>query len=404
MQHSGDNSQELDDMRHRRIRTWALGLASATLAVGLASWAWPEPPFPETPVPVLRLAPDAPFAARLVAPQSGLTALPAQIGGRVAAGATPGALLHEWPGLHAEARFQGHAVTLRLNDKVDRWRITLDGGAVEIARPGQMDLRIENLPPGPHLVRAERISEWHGPAEFDGFFLDPGATALPPPEPQARLIEFIGDSDTVGLGNTSPRRECDAEQVFAATDTSRAFPARLAQDFRAEYRVIARSGVGLLRNFGGAKPQHTMRQLYPLALPSEPAAARLPERPADLLVIGLGSNDFGSDFAKGEPWQNNADLSRAFGPALEEFARARLAENAGAKLILLAFGEYGDELTTPYRQTAEALAADGFTAELVVLPKLERSGCLWHPSLADHTMIAAMLTESIRKTQPDWTD
>ncbi|RCW88779.1 SGNH/GDSL hydrolase family protein [Paracoccus lutimaris] len=389
-------------MRHRRIRSWALGLSGATFAVALATFAWPQPPFPETPVPALRLTPDAPFAARLIAPQPGLTALPAQITGRVAAGDASGSLLHEWPALRAEARFQGSAITLRLNDSVDRWRVTLDGSAVEIARPGQKDLRIEGLPSGPHLIRAERISEWHGPAEFDGFFLDAGATPLPAPQPPARLIEFIGDSDTVGFGNTSQRRDCDSEQVFAATDTSRAFPARLAQDLGTDYRVIARSGIGLLRNYGGVEPQRTMRQLYPLALPSQPEAARLPGRKADLLVIGLGSNDFGSGFATGEPWQDKAALSRDFGPALAEFARARLAENPDAQLILLAFGEYGEELIAPYRQTAEALAADGVGVKLVVLPDLQRSACLWHPSMADHAMIAKTLAGTVRDTLPGW--
>ena len=390
-------------MQYRRIRPWALGLGSAALAVALATFAWPEPPFPTTPVPALRLPPDTPFSAQLVAPQPDLIALPARLTGRMATGEVPGSILHEWPSLQAVARFQGEAVTLRLNDAVDRWRITLDGKAVEIARPGQKDLRIDGLSDGPHEIRAERISEWHGAAEFDGFFLDPHATALPAPEAAPRLVEFIGDSDTVGFGNTALRRDCDAEQVFAATDTTLAFPRRVAEAFGANYRVIARSGIGLMRNFGGAEPARTMRQLYPLALPSHPDAPRRPARKADLLVIGLGSNDFGSDFATDEPWHDNATLSRDFGPALEDFARARLAENPDAELVLLAFGEYGDALSTPYREAAKALTAEGLAVRLVELGQLERTACLWHPSLADHAMIAQTLTDAIHEAWPaEW--
>lgn len=389
-------------MGYRRIRNRVLALTGAALVAGLASLAWPEPPLPETPVPLLRLSPDAGFSAELVAQQPGLTPLPALVTGRVAAGAGPGAFLHEWPGLRAQARFQGDAVSLRLNDDIDRWRVTLDGRAVEIARPGPKDLRIASLSPGPHEIRAERISEWHGPAEFGGFFLGPGATALPPPEPSSRLIEFIGDSDTVGFGNTAKRRDCDSEQVFAATDTTQAFPARVAQELGTGYRVIARSGIGLMRNAGGVDPARTMRQLYPLALPSDPEASRLLAPQADLLVIGLGSNDFGSEFAADEPWQDNMSLSPDFGPGLEEFARARLAENPGAELILLSFDEYGDALSTPYRQTAETLAGEGFAVRLVSLGKLERTACLWHPSLADHAMIARRITDTIQEAWPEW--
>lgn len=389
-------------MQYQLNRTWALSLAGAVLAAGMVTVAWPRPPLPETPVPALRLAPDAPFSARLMEPQPGLTPLPARLTGRMAAGRTPGSILHEWPSLQAVARFQGKAVTLRLNDAVDRWRITLDGAVVETARPGQKDLRIDSLTPGRHEVRAERTSEWHGAAEFGGFFLDPDATALPAPDPAPRLVEFIGDSDTVGFGNTALRRDCNDEQVFSATDTTLAFPARVAREFGTDYRVIARSGIGLMRNAGGLAPAQTMRQLYPLALPSHPDLAPLPARKADLLVIGLGSNDFGSDFAPGEPWQDHATLSRDFGPGLTEFARARLTENPGARLILLAFGEYGEALTDPYRQSAGTLAAEGFAVRLAVLPKLERTACLWHPSLADHAAIAQILDKAIREAWPEW--
>lgn len=389
-------------MRYHRTRRWALRLAGAMLAVALVNFAWSEPPFPETPVPALRVAPGAPFSARLIAPQDGLTALPARLTGRMAAGKAPGSILHEWPSLQAVARFQGRAVTLRLDDAVDRWRVTLDGATVEIARPGLKDLRIDGLAPGLHEIRAERISEWHGASEFDGLFVDPGATALPAPAPAPRLIEFIGDSDTVGFGNTARRRDCSSEQVFSATDTTKGFPARVARAFDAEYRVIARSGAGLMRNAGGLDPARTMARIYPLALPSHPEIAALPARRADLLVIGLGSNDFGSDFAPGEPWQDNETLSRDFGPGLIEFSRARLAENPGAKLILLAFGEYGEVLTAPYRQTAETLAAEGVPVRLVVLSKLERRACLWHPSLSDHAAIAQILEQTIREAWPEW--
>lgn len=388
-------------MRKPHFKKIGLALAAVALIAVAAGYSWPRAPYPATPVPVLNLQPEAPFSARLVPPQDGLSPIPAHITGRAAAGPPAGSLLHEWPGLHAEARFRGSAVTLRLNDTVDRWRITLnDGGWVEVARPGLKDLRIEGLPPGEHLIRAERISESRGPAEFDGFFVDSAEAALPAPDPAPLLIEFIGDSDTVGFGNTAQRRDCSDEQIFSATDTSLSYPARIARALGADYRLVARSGIGLLRNFGGSDPDSTMRQLYPLALPSDPGAASLPQPPADMLVIALGSNDFGSDIEPGEPWPDHALLSAEFGPALTDFARARLRENPGAALILLAFGEYGDNLVTPYRQAAETLRAEGARAALVILPSLQRDACLWHPSLADHALIAESLEPEIRQWLP----
>lgn len=388
-------------MRKPALKWIGLILATATL-IGAAAlyYAWPKP-YPPTPVPMLNMQPEAPFSARLIAAQAGLTALPARVTGR-AAGAPDGGLLHEWPGLHAEARFRGSAVTLRLDDAINRWRISLNGNRIEVARPGQQDLRIEGLPPGDHLIRAERISESWEPAEFGGFFVDDAEAALPAPSPPSRLIEFIGDSDTVGFGNTSLRRECTAEQVFSATDTSLSYPARVARALGTDYRLVARSGIGLLRNYGGTDPGRTMQEVYSLALPSDPTAASLAQQRADMLVIALGSNDFGSSIAADEPWQDHTQVSAAFGPALTDFVHARLAENPGTALIFLAFGEYGGNLIDPYRQTAETLRAEGHPAMLLVLPDLQRSACLWHPSLADHAMIAESLEKAVHETLPDW--
>lgn len=364
-------------------------LALVLLLAGIV--LWPRPPRPETPVPPLDLAQSG-LQAGFVAPQPHLATLPAQVTGRAAAGPDPGSFRHEWPAFHATARFRGAAVTLRFDDAVNRWRVTLDGRIVTISRPGRQDLRIAGLADGPHEIRAEKISESAGPAVFGGFFLEPGATALPAAEPAARLIEFIGDSDTVGFADTASRRDCSEEEIYSATDTSRAFGPQVARALGADYRVIARSGIGLLRNYGGADPDRTMDRLYPMALPGDPAAPALPQRPADVIVIALGSNVFGSDLAPGERWTDKSQLRHDFGPALAAFAAARLRENPGAGLVLLAFGEYGPDLIEAHRAASDLLSAEGIGSETVVLDQPRRDACLWHPSAQDHAAIAAALT------------
>ncbi|CAM3011696.1 hypothetical protein SAMN04488021_10816 [Paracoccus aminovorans] len=378
--------------RMKWIGTVLLGLALATLGGFLA---WPEPSRPVTPVPQLGLAQGTAFQARLLPPQPGLTALPSVATGRAAAGASGQGYRHEWPGFHAMARFEGTGISLRFDDAINRWRVVLDGRSVEVSRPGTQDLRIEGLAPGPHDIRAEKISESPGPALFGGFFLDDPANALPPPAPAARLIEFIGDSDTVGFANTAKRRDCNDAEIYAATDTSRSFGPQVAAALGADYRIIARSGIGLLRNYGGADPDKTMDRLYPLALPGDPAAPALPQRPAGIVVIGLGSNVFGSALAPGERWTDKSQLRHDFGPALADFAAARARENPGALMVLLAFGEYGPELVEAHRAASELLTGKGIGNRLVILANPRRDACLWHPSAADHAMIAESLIQAL---------
>lgn len=385
-------------MGGRRMKRIGLPALVLLLAGLVGFFAFAASPRPVTPVPLLDLAQSG-LQARLVAPQPGLVLLPAQTSGRAATGPESGSHRHEWPAFHASARFIGTAVTLRFDDAVNRWRVTLDGQALTLSRPGLQDLRIDGLAPGPHEIRAEKISESQAPALFGGFFLDPGATALPPPEPAARLIEFIGDSDTVGFADTAARRDCSAEEVYAATDTSRAYGPQVAAALGTDYRVIARSGIGLLRNYGGADPERTMDRLYPLALPSDPNAAALPQRPADTIVVALGSNVFGSELAPGERWTDKSELRHDFGPALADFAAARAAENPGASIVLLAFGEYGADLVDAHRAASEQLSAQGIANRLVVLGNPKRNACLWHPSAADQAMIAQTLTEALQTPQ-----
>lgn len=353
-------------------------------------------PRPALPVPALQLDAAAGVSARLMPVRADLVPVAARIGGRAAAG-PDGGYRHEWPGFYAEAQFQGPEIWLRFDDALNRWRVSLDGTSIALSRPGRQDLHIAGLSPGPHVIRAETTSEAGAPTLFGGFFLADGGLGLPPPAMRARLIEFIGDSDTVGFASTAERRDCTPDEIFSATDTSRAYPVQVAQALGADYRVVARSGIGLLRNYGGADSGRSMPALYPLTLPGSPQATGMAQRPADTLVIALGSNDFGSDFASGEPWADKTALAEDFGPALLGFARDRLAENPDATLILLAFGEYGPDMTGAYQFAADALRAEGRDLRLVVLPAPQRNACLWHLSQDDHAMIARSILSALEQ-------
>ncbi|MTH79813.1 SGNH/GDSL hydrolase family protein [Paracoccus aestuariivivens] len=366
----------------------------------LLFWSWPEPARPHVPVPQLASETGQGKAlvfTDLVPLQQGLTPVPALVTGRASGGAK-GALMQEWPGFHAEARFHGTMVTVRFADTVNRWRIQIDDGhtsVIELSRPGVNDLRIRGMPEGEHHIRVEKISESSMPTSFGGIFVDEGSQALPAPDARPKLIEFIGDSDTVGFANTALRRDCTEEEVFSATDTSRSFGPQVAHALDADFRMVARSGIGLVRNYEGVSPQATMTTRYPLALPSEPSATRLADRKADIVVTALGSNDFGSSFTDNEQWSDKDTLSRDFGTALIGFLRDRVRENPGALQVLLAFGEYGDPLVMPYLRAESALKSDGARAVLVTLPKLQRNACLWHPSALDHELIAKQLLAAV---------
>ena len=334
-----------------------------------------------------------------------LLPLPVRISGRAAQGPGPYRFIHHWPGFHTEARFRGRSVIVRLADDVNRLRIVLDEGGtgvVEVSRPGSVDLRISGLSDGAHTIRLQKFSESSAPAQFGGFFVDSEGEAMPAPQSVPRLIEFIGDSDTVGFGSTSERRDCNDAQIFAATDSTKAFGPRVAAGLNADYRVIARSGIGLVRNYEGADRGDTMPRQYGRGLPDDAESVPIPETAPDVIVVGLGSNDFGSALQANERWKDYRALREDFAPALTAFLQARARECPQAIFILLAFGEYGEELIGAYHEADSALRRGGTKSSLVILPKLDRRGCQWHPSPRDHAMIADRLIAAIAAKEPSW--
>src|SRR5690606_16277784 len=100
---------------------------------------------------------------------------------------------------------------------------------------------------------------------FLGFYTPAKNHALAGPK-RKRSIEFIGDSFTVGYGNTSPSQECSNEEVYATTNSQLAFGPLVAKHFNADYQINASSGFGIVRNYNGSSPDKNLIGLYPFTL------------------------------------------------------------------------------------------------------------------------------------------
>ena len=236
-----------------------------------------------------------------------LVPLPVHVGGRVFPQSPPSqGFIHQWPGTYFEARFKGTSVTLRLKDTVNILDIWIDGQKVDKEnRPGEGDIELGPLKAGEHTIRVEKLTEvaWTS-AEFTGFFVPSAANVLPAPADRPRAIEFIGDSYTAGYGNTSPKRECPGEEIWATTNTQLAFGPLTAKHYNADYRINAISGRGIIRNYNGSDGLH-LPQAYPFDINQD---GKTLTRNSDswapqIIVIGLGTNDFSTPLNPGENWK-----------------------------------------------------------------------------------------------------
>ena len=351
--------------------------------------------------PLPRLAAAALAVVAFCAPAYAQEALPLNVGGRVAA-EPDGSLRFGWPGTYFEGRFEGTGVSVRLDAPRDHLRLLVDGEERAVLRePGRLDLILSDLPPGEHLIRLEKLTENQaGAAQFLGFH-PLGETTPLPPRPRARRIEFIGDSFTVGYGNTSSGRDCSAEQVHDLTDTQAAFGPALARRLDADYRVNAWSGFGVVRNYAGAAPDLSLPAIYPRLVPSQAA----PLDPVDdgwspqLIVINLGTNDFSTPLQPGEAWPDEAALRAAYRARYQAFVTGLRAQHPQARFILMGGPTFAGEVV----QIVAALnAASPGLAVAAPYDGLDLMACDGHPSLADEDRLAATVEAAIGALGMEW--
>jgi lysophospholipase L1-like esterase len=311
--------------------------------------------------------------------------LAVDVGGRVVAQGQ--AMRFGWPGAYFEGRFRGTEVTASIETQGDFLRLSIDGRTFQtLVTPGPATVKIAGLKPGVHVVRLEKLTESQsGSSSFLGF-TTPG-TPLAPIVRRAG-IEFVGDSHSVGYGNTSLTRECTQQKVHDTTDTSQAFGPVLAKRLGAEYRVIAYSGYGIVRNYAGGKPGENLPFLYPRAIPGEPAPAAADGWQPQVIVVNLGTNDFSTPVHAGEAWADEAALHADYRARYIDFVEALRVRQPQAKLVLMGADNF-------YADVAAVAEATGATP--VKVPQLEMTGCHWHPSRKDHRTMADLLDPVVRK-------
>lgn len=322
-------------------------------------------------------------------------ALVPNIGGRVAP-APEGGLAFGWPGVYFEGRFSGPSVTVAVDTSSEHLAISIDGQVrAELRKPGLARLTFDHLAAGEHVVRLDKLTESQtGGARFIGFFVGPDGKPLAPVA-RPRRIEFIGDSYTVAYGVRSTRFACTEQEVHDLTDTSQSFAPILAGRLNADYRIVAFSGRGVVRNYSGLAPGEPLPALYPRLIPGQAEPRVDPADPwkPDLIVVGLGTNDFSTPLKAGEAWPDEAALRADYRDAYVAFVAALARKYPQARFLLLA----GDTFAEDVMQVAKRL--NGATANLatsVRVTGMERTACHSHPSAADERMMANLLEATVK--------
>ncbi|MFM9444914.1 SGNH/GDSL hydrolase family protein [Streptomyces acidiscabies] len=329
--------------------------------------------------------------------------------GRTAPGAD-GFVQFTWPGVYFEARFKGTGVGVVLDDSVNDYDLQIDGMTVTtLVTPGRTTARIGGLADAVHRVRLVKRTEspW-AVGKFGGFVAVRGGAILPAPSARRRQIEYIGDSFTAGYGNVSGVRDCSAVGgVDRNTNTDLSFGALTARALDADYQINAFSGRGMVRNYAGTSPGTDYRTYYDRALLNIDGDIwhRPPSWRPQLIVVGLGINDFSTPLHPGEPWTTQAELVAAFETAYHGFLdRLRTRYGPHPHLLLSS-----TQVSAPYRETVERITRTRHTQGDPRVhhwyygdAPLDLLACDWHPSAQDHRTLSTLLLDRVSTIGLRW--
>jgi lysophospholipase L1-like esterase len=351
---------------------------------------------------------QTPLLQKVSAPPS-LTPLTMSVGGRVLT--TPSTSLNQfgseeyvsqWPGSYFKAAFKGTELYFGVGVSHEILSVVLDGRTVRLVAPEVGVYRLSGLENRPHTVRVFVVTEaLSAPNHFGGFAISSGEKAVTPAK-NDRQIEFIGDSHTVGYGNTSSNRECTSDEVWAKTDNTQAFGPLTADLYHADYQVNAITGRGIVRNYNGTAGD-PIPEAYRYVLFDKKQVYSAPAWKPQIIVIGLGTNDFSTALHPGETWKTRDELHSDYETTYVRFIQGLRARDRYAYIILWATDSANGEIESEVQKVIEQVKSQGeVKIGFIPVDHLSFSGCHSHPSLADETVIQDKLVQFIDASPQIW--
>lgn len=264
-----------------------------------------------------------------------------------------------WSGSGFSIRFKGSSVLAEIYSNAPDTRnlaylkVYVDGVEMEdilLKDECQIVTLAEGLDPEQeHTVEVRKRTNSRSSTAGVGRIVLMDGTVLTPPEPKERLIEFLGDSLTVGYVAAKGGKTATAWST-TTEDVTGTYCPQIADAFGAEYYATAISGRGIVRNNGG-DTDVLFPDIYPqLDLYNNPGVEYDFARQPDVIVINLGTNDESAA---------NAQLPKAvFQEGLYQFLKVVRHHNPDAQIVY-AYGMVRVGLSGDIEAVVTRLQAEG---------------------------------------------
>lgn len=316
-----------------------------------------------------------------------------------------------FPGIQIVASFEGTSLRMMAKPRSGYFMAQIDQAEpFKVAFRGERDSVVTlatALPNGVHTVRLMyAIEGYEFYPEFWGFVLDKGKKLVETPALPSRKIEFIGNSITCGYGNEGLKKEEGFD--YATENHYYSYASITARNLEAQHWVVARSGIGVYRNYAGPKtgnPESNMLAQYEYVgyawkpdLRKE--ATFLNEKwdfsryQPDVVCINLGTNDLSTP---------NYDL-QLLKQNYQKLLKMVRQHNPKAKIVFLTGTMLGKKESDIQQQMLDEIAAEAKKAgdqEVYRFDMTPISGNEWygndyHPNIYQDEKMAGELTAYLR--------
>jgi hypothetical protein len=111
-----------------------------------------------------------------------------------------------------------------------------------------------------------------------------------------------------------------------------------------------------------------------------------------VIVIGLGTNDFSTKLKADERWKTRAELQADYVNKYVHFVKYLHRKNPKTQFVLMASDQTEGEIAAQVGKVIATLKANGLKkVDSIIFTGLDYKGCHWHPSAKDDKLLADLL-------------
>jgi len=321
--------------------------------------------------------------------------------GRISKQYTEGSVSFNWPGTQVKTRLMGKKISVEIVGFGDQYDVLINGklhkkiltsysgepeNFVLFESENQIDVIVELVKRWENYEHNSRILKFEVDGRTEGVV-----------KSQPHIL-FIGDSISAGFGSESNKRDCDWQEIVNTSNARVAFPYLSSKSLGASYTQVSYSGLGLIRNWSGNQPHHTIRTYTEKLSAVFNDRTEFEDRFPNLIVIEVGTNDFSTDPQNGEPWDTISDVENAWVNEMVAYTLQIRNRYPAVPIVYMPRPAYPYDLIIPATEKAMTLLKDKEVLQLyshVFSSTFE--GCVWHPTQTEHQAISNDLVQFIKK-------